>query len=204
MVGLVIVSHSRLLAEGLLLLARQIAPPAAKIAIAAGSGEGHQELGTDALEIAEAIRSVDSADGVVVLMDLGSAVLSAELALEFLSEEERHRVRLCAAPLVEGTLAAAAQLATDADLDRVCAEALQALGPKWTHLGLPSPTSLTVEAVEIEPIAEEEQSLVVRLENPHGLHARPATQLLQTTAQFDAQVWVANLDRQTKAVQAVS
>ncbi|MCS7247524.1 MAG: phosphoenolpyruvate--protein phosphotransferase [Anaerolineales bacterium] len=218
MVGLVIVSHSRQLAEGLLGLARQVAPRQAKIAIAAGIGEEHQEIGTDALEIAAAIRSVYSEEGVLVLMDLGSAVLSAEMALEFLSEAERQRVRLCPAPVVEGTLAAAAQLALSADLDKIYAEALIALTPKQLHLGYsPSPyergargegwqsqPSTSAQALPSESIPEDELSLIVRLENPHGLHARPATQLLQTAARFDAQVWVANLDRNTPAVEAVS
>lgn len=217
MIGLVIVSHSRRLAEGLVELVRQVAPPQAKIALAAGVGEAHQEIGTDALEIADAIRSVDSAEGVLVLMDLGSAVLSAELALEFLSAEERQRVRLCPAPLVEGTLAAAAQLGLGADLEQVCAEALTALTPKQLHLGCFPPLgigvgdkggqpqlSISTQEVPSGSIPAEEHSLIVRLENPHGLHARPATQLLQTAAQFDAQIWVANLDRNTAAVPVAS
>ncbi|GAB4474170.1 MAG: phosphoenolpyruvate--protein phosphotransferase [Anaerolineales bacterium] len=204
MVGLVLVSHSRLLAEGLLQLAHQIAPPEVKIAIAAGVGEDHQELGTDALDILAAIRSVYSEQGVIVLMDLGSAVLSAEMALEFLGEEERQRVRLCPAPLVEGTLAALAQCAVNSDPEQICAEALRALTAKQTHLASqlnPSPNAqiAVVDSLQIGP-----DEVVVRLENPHGLHARPATQFIQTVARFDARVWVANLDRNTAAVEAVS
>ncbi len=205
MVGLVIVSHHRKLAEGLLELARQVAPAEAALAFAAGAGDTHEEIGTDAVEIAAAIRSVWSEAGVLVLMDLGSAVLSAELALEFLSEEERRRVRLCAAPLVEGTLAAAAQLAVRADLEAVYQEALNALIPKQTHLTYPAEQASDIQLLATLTTPEsEEHAIIVRLENPHGLHARPATQLMQSVARFDAQVWVANLERPAPPVSAVS
>ena len=81
MVGIVVVSHSRPLADAAVELALQMvrgAPP--PIAIAAGLDDG--VLGTDAVRVREAIDRVASAAGVLVLMDLGSAVLSAELALD--------------------------------------------------------------------------------------------------------------------------
>ncbi|HEX7976282.1 MAG TPA: hypothetical protein VF498_17865, partial [Anaerolineales bacterium] len=84
MVGLVLVSHSRALAEALAFLVRQVASPNVPLAVAAGVGPERQEIGTDAVEISEAIQAVDAGDGVMVLMDLGSAVLSAEMALELL------------------------------------------------------------------------------------------------------------------------
>ncbi len=87
MVGLVIVSHSRALAEALANLVRQIASQDIPLAVTGGVGPDRQEFGTDAVEIMEAIQAVDGPDGVLVLMDLGSAVLSAEMALEFLDPE---------------------------------------------------------------------------------------------------------------------
>ena len=84
MVGLVIVSHSRELANALTNLVKQVSSSDIPIAIAAGVGEDRKEFGTDALEISEAIQSVFSPSGVLVMMDLGSAVLSSKLALDFL------------------------------------------------------------------------------------------------------------------------
>src|SRR6266540_2412445 len=106
MVGLVIVSHSRALAEGLVGLLRQVASPTLSVAIAAGIGENRSEFGTDAIEIMDAIQSVYSEDGVLVLMDLGSAVLSAKMALDLLPPEMTDKVYFCGAPLVEGAVAA--------------------------------------------------------------------------------------------------
>ena len=86
-----------------------------------------------------AIEAADQGQGVVVLMDLGSAVLSAELALELLDDDVRDRVVLCPAPLVEGLVVAAVAAAAGADRDEVAAEAAGALAGKTSHLAAPEP-----------------------------------------------------------------
>jgi phosphocarrier protein FPr len=134
MVGIVIVSHSEKLAAGVQELAQQMAQGAVQSAIAAGIDDPENPFGTDAVQIYQAIESVYSDEGVVVLMDLGSAVLSAELALEFLSEEQRANVKLCEAPLVEGAIAAVVQAASGADIEQVIAEAKGALAAKAAQL----------------------------------------------------------------------
>ncbi|SNS16608.1 dihydroxyacetone kinase DhaM subunit [Geodermatophilus pulveris] len=133
-VGLVVVSHSRALADAAVELARGMLPGREQvIEVAAGDVDGG--LGTDATAIADAVTAADSGDGVVVLMDLGSAVLSAETALELLDDDVRERVVLSPAPLVEGLVGAAVTAAAGADRDRVAAEALRGLAPKQAHLG---------------------------------------------------------------------
>ena len=132
-VGLVVVSHSRPLAEAAVTLARQMLPGSdLAVEVAAGTGDGG--LGTDAVAISEAITAADAGDGVVVLMDLGSAVMSAETALELLDDDVRSRVLLSPAPLVEGLIGAVVVAAGGADRDRVNAEALRGLAPKQAHL----------------------------------------------------------------------
>jgi phosphocarrier protein FPr len=133
-VGLVVVSHSRALAEAAVALGRQMLPGAeVAIEIAAGTDDGG--LGTDAVAISAAMTAADAGDGVVVLMDLGSAVLSAETALELLDDEARARVLLSPGPLVEGLVGAVVVASGGADRDRVAAEALRGLAPKQAHLG---------------------------------------------------------------------
>jgi PTS hybrid protein len=133
-VGLVVVSHSRALAEAAVALAQQMLPGRElAIEIAAGTDDGG--LGTDAVAISAAITAADAGDGVVVLMDLGSAVLSAETALELLGDDLRERVLLSPAPLVEGLVGAAVVAAGGADRTQVGAEALLGLAPKQAHLG---------------------------------------------------------------------
>lgn len=108
-----------------------------KIAIAAGIDDPQNPIGTDAVKVMEAIESVADADHVLVMMDMGSALLSAETALELLAPDRR-KVRLCAAPLVEGTLAATVSAASGADIDKVIFDAMHALEAKREQLGLPS------------------------------------------------------------------
>ena len=83
MIGIVIVSHSLALANALVDLVQQVSNQPLSLAVAAGAGPGGKEFGTNAIEIAEAIQSVYSPEGVLVLMDLGSAILSAEMALNW-------------------------------------------------------------------------------------------------------------------------
>jgi dihydroxyacetone kinase phosphotransfer subunit len=134
MISLVLVSHSRPLAQALVELIHQFALSGVKVAIAAGSGPDHQDFGTDATEIAQAIQSVYSPEGVLVLMDMGSAVLSAEMALDFLSEDIRKHILISPAPLVEGAIIAVVQAGVGSDLQTVAQEAEKALIPKIQQL----------------------------------------------------------------------
>jgi PTS hybrid protein len=116
-VGLVVVSHSAKVAEGVVELAAQMA---GDVRIRAAGGAADGGIGTDATLIAEAIMAADDGDGVLVLVDLGSAVLSAQLAIEELIEEERRgRVRISEAPLVEGAVIGAVQASTGSALEEV-------------------------------------------------------------------------------------
>jgi dihydroxyacetone kinase phosphotransfer subunit len=114
-VGLVVVSHSRLIAEGTAELAGQMAGPDVRIVPAGGMADG--AIGTDAARIAEAIGEADTGAGVVVLADLGSAVLSTRTALELLDDPAG--VRLSRGPIVEGAVMAAVQASTGSTLDEV-------------------------------------------------------------------------------------
>lgn len=125
MVGLVIVSHSARIAEGVVELAAEVASGEVTIVGAGGMEDG--AIGTDAFRISEAIRAADGGDGVVVLVDLGSAVMSAELALEFL-DDDAIVVRLADAPLVEGAIAAAVEASCGSDIDGVVRSAEEARG----------------------------------------------------------------------------
>ena len=106
MVGLVIVSHSGKIAEGIRELALQVADTTGQIIAAGGMEDG--TIGTDAVRIADAIRAADGGDGVAVLADIGSSIMSAEMAIELL-EGEHIDVRIADAPVVEGAVAAAVE-----------------------------------------------------------------------------------------------
>jgi phosphoenolpyruvate---glycerone phosphotransferase subunit DhaM len=116
-VGLVIVSHSAKVAEGVVELAGQMAE---EVRVLAAGGTDDGEIGTSATKIAAAIEGADSGDGALVLVDLGSAVLSARMAIEELvGDEYRERVRISEGPLVEGAVIGAVQASTGSSLDEV-------------------------------------------------------------------------------------
>src|SRR6266540_3365742 len=167
MVGLVIVTHSATLAAGVAELARGMGGEV-PIELAGGIDAPEPALGTDAVRVAEAIERADGGDGVLVLMDLGSAVLSAEMALDLLPAERRERVLLCEAPLVEGAVAAAVTAKLGSSLD-VAAEARGALQAKVEHLG----TSEAEAPVEVAA-GNGSATATLAVRNPLGLHARPA------------------------------
>jgi PTS hybrid protein len=118
LVGLVIVSHSAKVAEGTLELALQMAGDEVRIVAAGGMEDG--AIGTDAGRIVAAIVAADAGAGVVVMTDLGSAVLSASTALELLEPAQAGRVRLSRGPVVEGAIVAAIQASIGDDLAAVC------------------------------------------------------------------------------------
>lgn len=120
MVGLVIVSHSYKIAEGIKDLTDQIA--AAHKGIISAGGMEDKSIGTDATRIMEAIKKANDGDGVVLLADLGSGVMSAETAIELL-EDENIDVRLADAPIVEGSIAAAVSAVCGARIDEVIKQA---------------------------------------------------------------------------------
>jgi dihydroxyacetone kinase phosphotransfer subunit len=126
LVGLVLISHSAAVAEGLAAMVGQVAGDDVPVATAGGTDDGR--LGTSADLIEGALRSVAGRtdDGVLVLLDLGSAALSLEVALEMLDPAERSRVRVSEAPLVEGAVVAAVQASVGASLEEVADAAASA------------------------------------------------------------------------------
>ena len=233
MVGIVIVSHSEKLATGVQELAiqmvqgsqhDQMSADTFRLALAAGIDDPENPLGTDAMQIYQAIESVYSDEGVVVLMDLGSAILSAEMALEFMPEEQRAKVRLCEAPLVEGAIAAVVQAAAGADIEQVLAEARGALAAKAAQLsGVGSQESKVVGAglTEISAfpptnlinppvqesgvdIGQSTKEIHLTVRNQMGLHARPAAKFVATASRFESQITLQNVTAKSKPVNAKS
>ncbi|MGN6867395.1 MAG: phosphoenolpyruvate--protein phosphotransferase [Solirubrobacteraceae bacterium] len=188
MVGIVVVSHSDELARGVVALAREMG--GAELAILAAGGTSEPGvLGTDAERVRAAIDEAMSEDGVLVLMDLGSALMSAEFAVELL-EDPPGRVLLSEAPLVEGAVAAAAAASGGASLDEVAAEARGALTMKSSQLGA-SDGDRPAEPSPAEPPPTAEKHATLEVRNAIGLHARPAARFVETARGFDAEVYVA-------------
>jgi phosphoenolpyruvate---glycerone phosphotransferase subunit DhaM len=191
MIGLVIVSHSPRLAEAAVELAMEMVhgtPPPVRIAAGVDGG-----FGTDAIAVASAIDEVGGESGVLVITDLGSAVLSAELAVDL--TESSTEVLVSDGPFVEGITAGLVLAATGAPLAEVAREVSAALDAKTGQLEPPSETS---------PPVSDRHSAEEVLVNPEGLHTRPASMFVQAVGGYDALVDVTNMTTAAGPVTAKS
>ncbi len=170
-VGIVLVSHSAKLAEGLAELAAQMAPD---VTIVAAGGLAQGGIGTDYDEVVAATQRADSGAGVVLLYDLGSAQMTADLAVESLADPSAAVV--VDAPLVEGAIAAAVAAQGGADRQAVAGAAASA----------GTPPDLTFDS----GAQDGESTVELTLRNDVGLHARPAAVLVRSIAGLDAEVTV--------------
>jgi PTS hybrid protein len=206
-VGLVIVSHSAQLAAGVVELAAQMARDVVLVP-AGGTDDGG--IGTSLDKVMSALGQADGGDGVVVLTDLGSAVMTAESALEFMGNPEK--IVLADAPLVEGAVAAAVAAQSGAALAVVQKAAEAALRP--------GPASAGQEASGVIPAAapgaaagaaaggtgggtgsavtpDGAVTAVLTLINPIGLHARPAAALAGALGALDVDIDINGADGQS-------
>lgn len=182
-VGLVFVSHSAKIAEGLVDLAAQMAPTV-RLLPAGGTAEGG--LGTNFDLVQDGIAAADSGDGVVILCDLGSSILTAEMVLEFLDDTTRARVRIVDAPLVEGGVAASVAAQLGETLDGVVRAAESANGGVAAEEYAPASRG---------PSAQKPGYVrTVTLINADGMHARPAAEFAKLAGTFDVAVTVNGKD----------
>jgi multiphosphoryl transfer protein len=197
MIGLLLVSHSRALAEAAVDLIRRTVSPTIPIAAAGGVGETHSEIGTDAIDIQQGIESVAQPDGVLVLMDMGSAILSAEMAKDLLGDSIN--VQLSSGPLVEGGIAAAVQIQAGSPIADVVVAAQRSLLPKQDQLGEATPAAEPTGS----PAAAEESFESV-LENIYGLHLRPVAALIKTLGADAKNVQIENVTGKRGPIVAAS
>jgi len=197
-VGLVIVSHSAALASGVRELAAQMAP-GVTIAVAGGTDEGG--IGTSFERVTTALAEADSGDGVVVLYDLGSALLTTETAVEFSDPDAAERITVVDAPLVEGAVAAAVAAQSGTDLASV-ATAAQRAGASWddahgsgaTAVSDASVSDASVSDASVPDVAVADTAVAgaggaavrrtATVADADGLHARPASLLAREVGRW--------------------
>src|SRR3712207_4015096 len=114
--GMVIVSHSKKIAQGVRDIVLQMA---SNVPVAIAGGTKDERIGTDVDSILDGINKVYSDDGVIVLFDMGSALMNAEMAVDFLSKEKRSNVRIVDTALVEGAVTAAVEIGMEKSLMEV-------------------------------------------------------------------------------------
>jgi dihydroxyacetone kinase phosphotransfer subunit len=196
LVGIVIVSHSHQLAAGVKELADSLT--GGRVPIQAAGGLDDHTLGTTLDRILPAIHAAWRGDGIVVLVDLGSSVLNATLALEQLPADMSQRVILSTAPLVEAAVLAAVEADAGSDLAKVLDAASKAATfPKGD---LQSPTAPAAQPAASTARVE----ALVELVNPVGLHARPAARIVQIIRESGATVYLSKVGSGQPPVRADS
>ena len=191
MIHLILVSHHPDIAHGIAALAAQMSSAPDTIHTAAGIDDPDNPVGTDAVRIMQTLLEADNPDGILILVDLGSAILSAQTALDLLDDPALvARCRISAAPLVEGAISAAVAASSGADLETVAREATQALAAKQVALGENVPASAAPVAVPSGA------SATITLTNRDGLHARPAARLAAALAPYHARLVLTCGDKQ--------
>lgn len=191
MIHLILVSHHPDIARGIAALAAQMSAAPETIHTAAGIDDPDNPVGTDAVRIMQTLLEADNPDGILILVDLGSAILSAQTALDLLDDPAlAARCRISAAPLVEGAISAAVAASSGADLETVAREATQALAAKQAALGESAPASAT------PVVAPSGNSATIILTNRDGLHARPAARLVAALTPYRARLVLTCGDKQ--------
>lgn len=117
MIGIVIVSHSTKIAEGIVDLCYEMIDDSIKIIPAGGTNDGR--IGTDPIRIKEAIEKAYDGDGVVVLGDIGSSLMNADMAMELLEEEIRLKIKILDTPIVEGSIGVAVEASISNDINKI-------------------------------------------------------------------------------------
>lgn len=187
-VGIVVVSHSAELARGVVELAAQMAP---EVAVRAAGGTAEGGLGTDLDAVQAAVGEADDGSGAVLLYDLGSARMVAEMVLE--TADDPDRLRLADAPLVEGAVAAAVSAQGGADVDAVAAAA---------H-GVDATSGDDTQEAQA-PGDEAAYRYELELTNEVGLHARPAAMLTRCLQGLDTRVTVRHGTREADAASVLA
>lgn len=179
---MILLSHAHELAAGLARLAAQMAQDV-EIVPLGGMPAGSEGLGTDAQALCEATTELLTRNQqVVIIADLGSAVLTAEAVLEMYADEYAGRVNRAPGPFVEGAVAGIVRAQTGGDAGEVC-QAVAEASALWSNTGAEQSSA---------PASGETRR--VKLGNSLGLHARPAAILARMVAEYDARVTINGAD----------
>lgn len=190
--SLVLVSHSDALARGLAELAGQMAPD---VEIRAVGGLADGSLGTDFERIAAAVAG--AAGDVLVLADLGSAVLTTQAALEMIDDDAAARTHLAPGPFVEGAVAAAVAAQGGADALAIVAVVRDAAAGVAHAAGAMDTAGADAPATGDVTGAASSPGVVVRtvaVVNPYGLHARPAAEVARLAADQPVAMTIGGVD----------
>ena len=122
MIGLILVSHSEKITDGIKDLVIEMTKDAVPIISAGGTSDGR--LGTSADKVVDAINELSNCNNILIFTDIGSSIMSSEIALDLVDEELKNKCILVDAPMVEGAFVAGVQSMVSDDVDLVLEEVM--------------------------------------------------------------------------------
>ena len=204
MVSLIFVSHSYKLAKTAAEYIKEVTNTNnVNITFSGGTGDDHKEIGTNAVDVFNAIEKVYSDDGVIIFCDLGSALISSELAISMLDEKKSPNVRITSAPFIEGGINAAIQSSLGKNINEVINESLESLTPKISYVKDKVDHNINNEIldnIEFKDYVKGEYKIL--LEN--GFHARPVFMFINLIANSKSEVYISNKTKHKPPVSADS
>lgn len=206
MVNLVFVSHSNELAEATSKYIKEITKLKNSIAFCGGIGANKKELGTDPMDILNTIEEVYSEDGVIIFCDMGSALISSELAISMLDENKQSNVKITSAPFVEGGVIAAIQASLNKNINDIILESLESLSSKKSYTeyekDLQNSQNSDKKNENSENLLKDYKKKEYKITLNNGLHARPVFQLINIVTNSKSSVYIANKTKNKGPIQA--
>ncbi|MEI0581127.1 dihydroxyacetone kinase phosphoryl donor subunit DhaM [Brachyspira pilosicoli] len=203
MVGLIFVSHSNELAKNMKKYIYDITKTEVPIGFSGGVGDDFKELGTDPTDIYNLIEEMYTDDGIIIFCDLGSALISSEMAISMLDDDKKEKVKLTSAPFLEGGILAAIEASLNKNIDEIKKELNNSLDAKKSYID-----DDEEEEVEKNNAADNNLKDYIRQEYKillkNGLHARPIFMFMNMVSKSNCSVLITNKTKNKNIISADS
>lgn len=206
MVNLIFVSHSNELAEATSKYIKEITKSKNSIAFCGGVGVDKKEFGTDPIDILNIIEEVYSEDGVIIFCDMGSALISSQLAISMLDENKQPNVKITSAPFVEGGIIASIQASLNKKINDIILESLESLSSKKSYVEyegyLQNSQNDNGKNERVENLLKDYKKREYKITLNNGFHSRPVFQLINIVTNSKSSVYIANKTKNKGPIQA--
>ena len=200
MVGLIFVSHSNEIARNIKKYIYDITKVDVPIGFAGGVGDNYKELGTDPTDIYNLIEEMYTDDGIIIFCDLGSALISSEMAVSLLDSDKQNKVKLTSAPFLEGGVIAAIESSLNKNIDEIRKALKNSLDAKISYVGDEEIADENIIDNDLKDYERHEYKVLLK----NGLHARPIFMFMNMVSKSNCSVFITNKTKNKNIVSADS
>ena len=200
-VSLIFVSHSNELAKSMKKYIYDITKTEVPIGFSGGVGDDFKELGTDPTDIFNLIEEMYTDDGIIIFCDLGSALISSEMAISMLDDDKKEKVKLTSAPFLEGGILAAIESSLNKNIDEIKRELNNSLDAKKSYIDDDEETEKENAANnDLKDYLRQEYKILLK----NGLHARPIFMFMNMVSKSNCSVLITNKTKNKNIISADS